>query len=61
MGPRVGQDAVEKSEISLDEISASSTNLVPTFADGGCHVVSVTNPYSRILCFLDQSRYFSIK
>jgi hypothetical protein len=32
-----------------------------TFADKGCHVVSVTDPYSRILGFLDRSRYFSIK
>jgi hypothetical protein len=27
--------------------------LVPTFADRGCHVVSVTEPYGRILDFLD--------
>jgi hypothetical protein len=26
--------------------------LVPTFADRGCHVVSVTDPYGRILGFL---------
>jgi hypothetical protein len=32
--------------------------LVPTFADRGCHVVSVTYPYGRILGFLDRSRYF---
>jgi hypothetical protein len=25
--------------------------LVPTFADGGCHVVSVTYPYCRNLGF----------
>jgi hypothetical protein len=31
------------------------------FADRGCHVVSVTDPYGSILCFLDRSRYFSIK
>jgi hypothetical protein len=31
------------------------------FADTGCHVVSVTNPYGRILGFLDRSRYFSFK
>jgi hypothetical protein len=29
--------------------------LVPTFADSGCHVVSVTDPYGRILGFLDRS------
>jgi hypothetical protein len=27
----------------------------------GSHVVSVTDPYGRILGFLDRSRYFSIK
>jgi hypothetical protein len=32
-----------------------STKLVPTFADRGCHVVSVADPYGRILDFLDQS------
>jgi hypothetical protein len=35
--------------------------LVPTFADRGCHVVSVTEPYSCILGFLDRSRYVSFK
>jgi hypothetical protein len=28
------------------------------FADRGCHVVSVTNPYGRILALLDRSRYY---
>jgi hypothetical protein len=31
------------------------------FADRGCHVVIVTDPYGRILGFLDRSRYFSFK
>jgi hypothetical protein len=31
------------------------------FEDRGCHVVGVTDPYGRILGFLDRSRYFSIK
>jgi hypothetical protein len=35
-----------------------SANLVSTFADRGCGVVSVTDPYGRILSFLDRSRYF---
>jgi hypothetical protein len=35
-----------------------SAKLVPTFADRGCHVVSVTDPYGRILGFLHRSRYF---
>jgi hypothetical protein len=35
-----------------------SAKLVPTSADRGCHVVSVTVPYGRILGFLDRSRYF---
>jgi hypothetical protein len=34
-----------------------SAKLVPTFADRGSHVVSVTDPCSRILGFLDLSRY----
>jgi hypothetical protein len=38
-----------------------SAKRLPTFADRGCHVVSVTDPYGRILDFLDRSRYFSIK
>jgi CBS-domain-containing membrane protein len=38
-----------------------SANWLPTFADKACHVVSVTDPYGRIIGFLDRSRYFSIK
>jgi hypothetical protein len=34
-----------------------SVKLVPTSADTGCHVVSVTDPYGRILGFLDRSHY----
>jgi hypothetical protein len=37
-----------------------SAKWLPTFADRGCHVVSVTDPYGRILGFLARSRYFSI-
>jgi hypothetical protein len=32
--------------------------LVPNFADRGCHVVSATNSYCRILGFRDRIRYF---
>jgi hypothetical protein len=35
-----------------------SVKWLPTSADKGCHVVSVTEPYGRILGFLDRSRYF---
>jgi hypothetical protein len=34
-----------------------SVKLVPTFADRRCHVVSVTDPYGRIVGFLDRSSY----
>jgi hypothetical protein len=34
-----------------------SVKLVPTFADRGCRVVRATDPQSRILGFLDRSRY----
>jgi hypothetical protein len=35
-----------------------SVKLVSTFADRGCHVVSVTDPYGHILGFLGWSCYF---
>jgi hypothetical protein len=38
-----------------------SAKWLPTFANSGCHMVSVTDPYGRILGFLDRSRYFSIR
>jgi hypothetical protein len=31
-----------------------SGKLVPTFADRMCHMISVTDPYGRILGFLDR-------
>jgi hypothetical protein len=36
--------------------AACEAKLVPHFADGGCHVVSVTDPYSRNLGFLDRDK-----
>jgi hypothetical protein len=36
----------------LSEVSANF------FANRRCHVVSVTNPYGRILGFLDRSHYY---
>jgi hypothetical protein len=36
----------------------AAAKLSSTFADRGCHVVSVTDIYDRILGFLDRSRYF---
>jgi hypothetical protein len=35
-----------------------SAKSLPTCADRGCHVISVTDPSDRILGFLDRSRYF---
>jgi hypothetical protein len=35
-----------------------SAKLVQTFLDRWCHVVSVTDSYSRIIGFLGRSRYF---
>jgi hypothetical protein len=34
------------------------TKLVPTFADRECRVVSSSDPYGRILGFLDRSSYY---
>jgi hypothetical protein len=38
-----------------------SRKWLQTFADKGCHVVSVTDPNGRILGFLDRSRYFCMQ
>jgi hypothetical protein len=38
-----------------------SAKLVPAFMARGRHVVGVTDPYCRILGFLDRSRHFSSK
>jgi hypothetical protein len=35
--------------------------LVPSFADGGCRMISLTDPYGRVLDFLYRSCYFSFK
>jgi hypothetical protein len=42
------------SELYRREDRRLSAKLVPAFADKGCHVVSVTDPYGRILGFLDR-------
>jgi hypothetical protein len=46
-----------ESELYRTSDSSLSAKLVPTFADGECHVVRVTDPYGRILEFIDRSRY----
>jgi hypothetical protein len=46
------------SELYRSSDQSLSAKLVPTFSDGGCYVVSVTDLYGRILCFRDRSRYF---
>jgi hypothetical protein len=38
--------------------SRLSVKLVPNVVDRECHVVSVTDPYGRILGFLDRKRYY---
>jgi hypothetical protein len=41
-----------------DRAATACQQLVPTFTVRDCHVVSLTDPYGRILGFLDRSRYF---
>jgi hypothetical protein len=38
-----------------------SAKLVPTSADRGRHVVSVTDPFGRIIGFLDRNRCFFLQ
>jgi hypothetical protein len=45
------------SELYQPSDSRLSAKLVPTFEDRRCHVVSVTDPYCRILVFSYRSRY----
>jgi hypothetical protein len=49
------------SELYRPSYCRLSAKWLTTFADKGYHVVSVTDPYGRILGFLDRSHYFSIK
>jgi hypothetical protein len=49
------------SELQWPSDRRLSARWLPTFAHKGCQVVSVMDPYGRILGFLDRSRYFSIK
>jgi hypothetical protein len=37
------------------------SKIAPTLVDRECHVVSATDPYGRILGFLDRSRYFFLQ
>jgi hypothetical protein len=41
----------------VHEQTILTTKLVPAFADRGRRVVSTTDPHSRTIDFLDQSRY----
>jgi hypothetical protein len=43
-----------KSELYRTRERRLSAKLVSNFEDTGCHVVSVTDPYVRILGFLDR-------
>jgi hypothetical protein len=68
LGPRFGGDANKRpKQTSWPESACElyrpndrclSAKLVPTFADRGCHMVSATDPYGRIIGLLDRSRYF---
>jgi hypothetical protein len=52
--------ALDGSEIYRPSDCRLSAKLAPTFTDRGCHVVSATDPYGRILGFLygnNQIRY----
>jgi hypothetical protein len=46
------------SELHLPSDRRLLAKLASTFADRGCRVVSVMDPHSRILGFLDRSCYF---
>jgi CBS-domain-containing membrane protein len=41
--------------VVMQYYAVNSAKLVPTFADTGCHIVSLMDPYGRILGFLDRN------
>jgi hypothetical protein len=45
------------SELYRPSYRRLSVKLVQTFADRGCHVVGVPDPYDRIIGFLDREWY----
>jgi hypothetical protein len=45
-------------KLLLALVSGWWLKLLPTFAERGCSVVCVTNPYGHILGYLDRSRYY---
>jgi hypothetical protein len=52
------EKVLSESELYRPSDRRLSASSEPTFANRGCNVVSVTDPYGRILGFLDGSRYF---
>jgi CBS-domain-containing membrane protein len=48
------------SELYRPSDSRFSAKLLPTFADTRCHVVSVMDPYGRILGFLDRKEFIPL-
>jgi hypothetical protein len=50
--------SVRKQTIQTERPPLVSKVSANFFVDRGCHAVSVTNPYSSILGFLDWSRYY---
>jgi hypothetical protein len=40
--------------------AAGRAKLVPTVVDRGCHAISMTDPYGRILDFLDRVGLYSV-
>jgi hypothetical protein len=51
-------DIVRERNISTERLPFLGEISANIFADRECHVVSVTDPYGRILGFLDRSPYF---
>jgi hypothetical protein len=52
---------VRERTIPTERLPLVGEVIANLFADKGRHVVSVLDPYGRILGFLDRSPYFSIK
>jgi hypothetical protein len=44
-------------ELTIPTERPPLVGVLPTFTDRGCSVISATDPYGRILGFIDRSRY----
>jgi hypothetical protein len=56
--PRIKFVAWARKQTISTERTPPVSEVVPTFTNRGCHMISVTDLHGRILAFLDRSSYY---